>query len=173
MSWHKWGFTMKISIFLILSCLCLNSYSDQKRKKVPALPAKPSVENFISSANLNRVDPHGQSHVFPTKELARAQENCQVCHYFENSFMRTKTTTAESCTLCHNSSPHSGIVEHQKHNVTCLDCHSVHRGKSISWTTTDSSLFKKLPIKELEPGLTTKSAQSAMLKKSCTECHKF
>lgn len=148
--------------------------STQKRRAVPLLPTKPNLEVPYTEKSFSRVDPHGSKHVKPTHELAQKTNECLVCHFFQATQLKTKSISTEICFNCHNKSPHSGVREHENLNpkITCVDCHSFHRGESQD-TLPTSGLFKKFRAQEIEAGLVRKETNSGMLKKSCTECHKL
>lgn len=156
----------------IFSCLLMCTLNTQaKRKLAPQLPPKPQAAPY-SESQFTRVDPHGSTKNKPTITQVHEKNECLVCHSLQDNKLLTKTNSLESCMNCHNQSPHSGIQEHLKAKINCIDCHSFHRGDSISWTAA-SGKFKGLPGKTLELGLSEKHNLYPMLKKNCMDCHKW
>lgn len=145
--------------------------AEKKRRPVPVLPTKASLEIPYSEKKLTRVDPHGSKDNKPTSEQAKQMNECQVCHTFQGTEFKTRPTALASCFNCHNRAPHSGVVEHLKHKVSCTDCHTLHRGSSVE-SNPRSGVFKNIREHNIESGLVEKDAKSAMLKKTCIECHK-
>ncbi len=157
---------------LILICIIASvGFAQNKRRQVPSLPPKPVLDVPYSENKLIRVDPHGSKKIKPTKEQAQVANECLVCHIFQESDLKTKPTAQDSCFNCHNHSPHSGVQEHLKHKVTCTGCHTFHRGDSVEWTP-KSGIFKNQKAHPIEEGLVERNSHSAMLKKTCVECHK-
>ena len=143
-----------------------------KRKIVPALPPHPDLDTPFQEKNYSRVDPHGALEIHPNKEQVQKQNECLVCHLVKGSEIGLKPKVEESCFNCHNHSPHSGIAEHLKAKITCTACHSFHRGDAVEWIKPSgrfSALFEK--IGESDLSLMTKT--HPMLRKRCTDCHKW
>lgn len=165
------------TIFFILVTLSLITSAKPTlqlpRKPIPPLPEKSNLEKQFPAVILERVDPHGNKLIKPTQELATTTKECQVCHRVEDKKISTFAQIKDICSSCHNNSPHSGVEEHLKHQVSCLDCHSVHRGSALKEVTTNSHIFRHSSEKEIEPGFVQKKASTGMLKKTCTECHKL
>lgn len=161
-----------LGIFLsVVFLLAPKGWPQSKRRKpVPALP--PAQTAPLSETRLTRVDPHGAQNKKPTIAQVQEFKECAVCHSFQVGQMTTHSDALQSCTNCHNSSPHSGIVEHQKHQITCISCHTFHRGDAVK-NPGASGRFKGLQVKPVPTGLVEKSTDSAMLKKTCLDCHKW
>lgn len=160
--------------FITLSLFSLTWANEvKKRRAIPKLPEKPKMEMLTDQKILERVDPHGKQENKPTHEVLQKTNECLVCHTLSTGPMTTKPLKNETCFNCHNQSPHSGIEEHLKHKISCIDCHSIHRGQSIEVNDSSSStLWNKPQHKEIEAGLINKKASFPMLKKNCTDCHK-
>ncbi|NUM57617.1 MAG: hypothetical protein HUU56_03250 [Bdellovibrionaceae bacterium] len=163
-------FFIIISLSLIISA---KPVLKQSRKPVPPLPEKSNLEKQFPSVILERVDPHGNKLIKPTEELITSTKECQICHTLENKKVSTHSQIKEICSSCHNKAPHSGIEEHFKHQVSCLDCHAVHRGSALHDVTTNSHIFRQSSDKQIESGFIQRKASTGMLKKTCTECHKL
>lgn len=109
----------------------------------------------MAEKSLQRLDPHGDKNL----KMAPA---CTVCHIEKKGKITLKGKPEESCIGCHNKSPHSGAPEHAK--VSCLDCHTPHRAEARAWET---------PTKFLNHNTAGKHKPDAMIKKTCSECHKW
>lgn len=163
----------KILLILITTLNFVSANEVKKRRAIPKLPEKPKMEALTDQKILERVDPHGKKELKPSLEVLQKTNECLVCHSFSANVITTKPLKNETCFNCHNQSPHSGIDEHLKHKVSCIDCHSVHRGQSIEATDNSSALLLNKPQhKEIEAGFINKKANFPMLKKNCTDCHK-
>jgi len=122
---------------------------------------------------LTRIDPHGKAQ--QEVELNEKQKDCLVCHRLERKDGVKKFVThvtVETCLNCHNKAPHSGVIEHVVHEVTCLSCHSFHRWdqthfKRKSNLFTQASHDKKLNDYQLKTG------SGLMIKKDCQDCHQW
>ena len=159
-------------IFLVLVLFGSTSIlAKPERKPTPKLPDKASLEVPYQQNSLTRVDPHGSPGVRPTPTQVQQQNECQVCHYFQEDNLRTRPKSVVTCFNCHNKSPHSGVEEHLRHKVSCIDCHTLHRGTATAWTA-PSGKFNDLPKENLESGFVRKNSRSPMLRKTCVECHK-
>lgn len=161
-------------LFITLTILCFAQANEvKKRRAVPKLPEKSKMELPVDQKILERVDPHGKKEIKPSLEIVQKTNECLVCHSLSADGMTTKPLKNETCFNCHNPSPHSGIEEHLKHKVSCIDCHSVHRGQSIDAPESSSApLWNKPQHKEIEAGFLNKKANFPMMKKNCTDCHK-
>lgn len=167
-------FSVLIGFLLLTTPLPETFAKTLVRKPVPKLPPRPSEATSLAEILLDRVDPHGRRGVKPTVAMMTEVKACSVCHSLESastSQLSGIAKSSESCLNCHNSSPHSGVAEHLKHQVSCSSCHSSHRGDEIAWTPS-TGRFKGLYDKPLAAeDLVDRAATSAMLKKNCTDCH--
>ena len=149
---------MKQALFLTLSILLIDVFSSAK---------------ITLSKAPGRMDPHGKRGQKPSLVQIAEPSPCIICHTVDkkNDRLILTPTMNEICINCHNTSPHSGVAEHLKHQVTCIACHSPHRGDQISWTP-NSGKFQGLYEKPLaSEELIDRPASSAMLKKNCGDCH--
>lgn len=164
-------------IHLVFACLVLGlsvSANDiKKRRAVPKLPEKPKVEDSVVPTLLERVDPHGKKEITLSLTEVKNTNACLVCHSVNDDKLVSKPLKNETCFNCHNHAPHSGIEEHLKNKVSCVDCHAVHRSQGLTFEKSNSSFFSKPYQKNLDEGLQFQKTSKAMLKKTCTDCHKL
>jgi len=128
---------------------------------------------LISAAQDGRLNPHGEASVDIKSVNIKTQKACTVCHMESG---KLKPNSESSCTNCHNKAPHSGIAEHLgksfgKEKINCLSCHSPHRFGSLQGEP-DVFFKDRLNLPRTE-GLEIRSRTESMLKRSCTECHKW
>ena len=160
------------SLLVIFLVVCVGSigYAKKERKPVPALPKKSDLQVPYQQAKIVRVDPHGAKNTKPTVEQAKQQSECLICHTVQENTITTKASAVDTCFNCHNQSPHSGVPEHLKHQISCVDCHTLHRGSAVAWSGY-SGMFKDLSDTKPDQGLRLRYNPNPMLKKTCTECH--
>lgn len=135
--------------------------------------------HFAFAADSGRVDPHGSKEI-KLEQMAdlKAHKECTTCHLQEGKRITLKPNAKTSCSNCHNKAPHSGVVEHMdklyklassSERIDCLSCHSPHRVEGKVWEN-PSGFFKSLaPTTDLP----VRSNSNAMIKRTCTECHKW
>jgi hypothetical protein len=119
-----------------------------------------------------RVDPHGEPGTKVSHAVLSKSSSCTVCHQSaRNGQWRLRENTGGVCVNCHSASPHSGVNEHLKHKVSCLDCHSPHRSDRIKPELGTGFLTGRPSITDAE--LNFRPRPDAMLKKTCTSCHSW
>ena len=122
----------------------------------------------------DRVNPHGATTDILNIELFKSEPSkakaCLGCHAFEKSRLSLGPAAKAICSNCHNSSPHSGVIDHANHGVTCLNCHSFHRKLAI---TSKNFAFPFQSKGKTPDGLIEKTNHNALLKKNCMDCHKW
>jgi predicted CXXCH cytochrome family protein len=140
------------------------------------------VENFVSEA-------HGKSAKFLSDSRA---SSCQVCHTnsaeHAKASSRTKSgadpgnpaklavsSANESCLQCHSRDRYLSEWKggkHDRNDVSCLSCHSVHHTKFPQWT----AAARQRSLENRTLGLIDVNAADAMLssltvEETCFQCH--
>ncbi|MBI2609271.1 MAG: cytochrome c3 family protein [Deltaproteobacteria bacterium] len=150
---------------------------------------------------LERLNPHGsQKNDLKKMSLDRHAE-CKACHYKKGKDFQLRPYMQQRCTSCHNSFPHSGVVEHIGKNlsklkgveltgkVECLSCHRPHRAllentsskKYLRHQHSNLDDIEGLPSflkiqkeeQKLPQGLVERTETEVMLRRTCTDCHKW
>lgn len=139
------------------------------------LPPKPTEEmKPLLEAQMVRVDPHGK--ITDKKDFSLIEKNreCLVCHSGNTKKIQS-ATALETCFNCHNKAPHSGVVEHVIHEVTCVSCHSFHRWDDnySAGSSNSSGIFSKIKNQKSTDGFVLKKGSGLMLKKNCKDCHQW
>lgn len=164
-------------IFLVL-VLCLSALQNgnakqviSKKKLAPPISQQTVTVPLKDEANW-RVDPHGKVGQHLTLQMVKDSHDCTICHQIQGEAVITKAKAEETCSNCHNKAPHSGVEDHLKYKITCISCHSFHRsdGKMM---TEPSGLFRGLHAKITTEGFIERTKPNAMIRKDCTECHKW
>lgn len=175
MSRWQWGSTMKFRIFsggvpLILLLTFLGSQSLAKpREKLP--PRPPKTIQDLSPTHLQRLDPHGDSNVPVSNSLIEQVRSCQLCHSIKEGARITEPLPIELCLSCHNPSPHSGVLDHRRHEISCLDCHEVHRSKGVATPKNKNRWSSQYLALSNATEWVVRSKPNAMIKKDCKDCH--
>lgn len=125
--------------------------------------------NVWAEPRLQRLDPHGaKDYKFQSVTDLDENEACGVCHNQAGDKLGLKPEVSQSCLNCHNSAPHAGVLEHTKANVTCLNCHVPHRAEAKVGMSHGSFISQ---ILWQRPGALVRANPSAMIRKTCVECH--
>ncbi|HPI40015.1 MAG TPA: hypothetical protein PLJ21_04375 [Pseudobdellovibrionaceae bacterium] len=140
--------------------------------------------NFNADLNLTkleRLDPHGNSERTP---LQPTRKECSVCHELVENKYILKPNTEKTCILCHNSSPHSGVLDHigkkttDNKLITCFSCHTAHRWDSKNWEVPGSFWRPQkihAPLDSINPDSlwSENHKQNSLMKQTCSDCHKW
>ena len=151
---------------------------------------------------LKQFNPHGSPKNELKKMSIDRHTECKVCHYKNQGEkdIQLKPYMQQRCVACHNPYPHSGVMEHVgqklsklktglKGKLECLSCHYPHRALLDSDTQkrydrhalshldeiqgTPSFLQIQKRERKLPPGLVERSRPDVMLRRTCTDCHKW
>ena len=161
-----------------------------------------SFAQKLTDLKSEQLDPHGsQKNELKNMSIDRHTE-CKVCHYRnkKEKDILLKPHMQQRCVSCHNPYPHSGVMEHigknlsrlkvgLKGEVLCLSCHHPHRAllddaaqqryerhthsQLSDIQGTPSFLQIKKEERKLPPGLVERSKPDVMLRRTCTDCHKW
>lgn len=134
------------------------------------------------SKDVKSIDPHGS----PDYQLKTMNINenvrCKLCHIIKSGKLSLSKDGDTSCKICHTKFPHSGVAEHVKQGLGCLDCHRPHRADlegnkpdnpQISGLSETTFLRFKWSKLRSSRGLIERKAVSPMLKMHCTGCHEW
>lgn len=155
----------------------------------------------LSHLKLERLNPHGSQKNDLKKISIDRHTECKVCHYKKGKDFQLKPYIQQKCISCHNSFPHSGVMEHVGKNlsklkgagltgkVECLSCHRPHRALLDNAVSkkyarhlhshlddiegTPSFLHIKKEEKKLPQGLIERSESEVMLRRTCADCHQW
>jgi predicted CXXCH cytochrome family protein len=142
---------------------------------------------------LKRLDPHGEYGIDLQSMSLAKNPKCRNCHPEKKGKVTLKTNVDELCTSCHNSYPHSGLIEHMGKDLTklkipglndkigCLSCHRAHRSPlnkqemqaNLIQKKSASFLYKPVSRNELPFGLNERKSKEYMLKNDCLYCHQW
>lgn len=156
---------------LLLLVFLLGAGAPGLAKKRDQLPPKPTKNiQPILISRLQRLDPHGDRNLIIDNSLIEREHGCQLCHSVNEGSRATMPLDLDLCYGCHNRSPHSGVLDHRRHDVTCLDCHEVHRSRSLL-TPKSNDRWHHFAGTPNSSEWVVHSKPNAMIKKDCKDCH--
>ena len=153
-------------------------FSKSKKVKIKKIDSRVSrgddVVSEVKESELERLDPHGGKELNLKSVVLSEHPECKVCHRVKEEKIVLNSDIPRRCALCHNSFPHSGVVEHRG-KALCIDCHRPHRAILEKAALVESPSSPSFHISKPEPllpeGLVIKKNPDPMLRKNCRECH--